>query len=96
MTWLPPDLSIPPQHEEIDVPFDVASVDINTSVAFNTSALIRLNNISLDVTDQLVITFSNAFNVVAPVSVTVYVVQSATKCPEMHMIDELTLEESWI
>ncbi|CAK4082035.1 unnamed protein product [Aphanomyces euteiches] len=96
MTWLPPDLSIPPLHEEIDVPFDVASVDINTSVAFNTSALIRLNNISLDVTDQLVITFSNAFNVVAPVSVTVNVVQSATKCPEMHMIDELTLEESWI
>ncbi|KAG9397734.1 hypothetical protein AC1031_016499 [Aphanomyces cochlioides] len=76
MTWLPPDLSIPPLHEEVDVPIDIASVDINNSVPFNTTALIRLNNISLGFTDQLKVEVRVSEPLVSNVIMTLLAVES--------------------
>ncbi|KAH9070858.1 hypothetical protein Ae201684P_018029 [Aphanomyces euteiches] len=81
MTWLPPSLALPSLRAETHEALDVVNVEINTSVPFDTIAFIRLNNVSLDVSDQLIVTFWNAFNFATPSCVTAYVVRSATNYP---------------
>ncbi|KAH9070860.1 transmembrane protein, partial [Aphanomyces euteiches] len=95
MTWLPPSLALPSLRAETHEALDVVNVEINTSVPFDTIAFIRLNNVSLDVSDQLIVTFWNAFNFATPSCVTAYVVRSATNYPAMHLVDVLTPEGSW-
>ncbi|KAH9122885.1 hypothetical protein AeMF1_006007 [Aphanomyces euteiches] len=81
MTWLPPDLSIPPLHKDVDVPIDIASVDMNSSVQFNTTALIRLNNISLGITDQLQVEIRVSDPLASNVIITLLAVESMETYP---------------
>ncbi|KAF0711302.1 hypothetical protein As57867_005314, partial [Aphanomyces stellatus] len=95
MTWQAAPSIAPPVHVPAVTPLTVASVDANKSIAFNTTAFIRLRNVSFGALDQLTIEFVNAFTLATPQSVSFYAVQAMAKYPLMPLLGTLT-QGPWI